>query len=143
MLKIENGEAVIKSIPVTLRPQFTLRELRSLKIALVPQIINDPFRSYALGKRIIGDRIFHVVLYFYKEKLESIHLADSSEEFGASWDEWSEEKELKRKEAHDRWLIAETGNASHVYRWGEIISPYDPRSGGSSITIRYSWQGEP
>ena len=96
-----------------------------------------------LGQQPMGDETFFVALYFYGKKLESIDLAIAAPELGASWDDWSEEKEMKRKEKHDVWLIAQTGCASHVYDWGEIDSAYDPRSGGSSITIRYRWLGQP
>lgn len=141
MLDKGNGELFIESIPVTLGPYFTRRDLSSLPFAAESQVVNEPYHSYSLGAQRIAERSFFVVLYFYGQQLESIDLAHGAPEFGTSGD-WSEEGELKRKQWHDDWLRGQTGHASHVYKWGEVGSNYDPRSGGSSIIIRYSWQGE-
>jgi hypothetical protein len=143
MIDSRSGEVLIESIPVRLGPAFTRDALSSLPISCQSQVVNEPYHSYSLGRHRIGGEPFLVMLYFYGQKLESIELANSSEEFGTSWDDWSEAKQLKRKQAHDAWLIAQTNRASHRYDWGEIASGHDPKSGESSITIRYSWQGEP
>jgi hypothetical protein len=96
-----------------------------------------------LGEQRVSDQPFLVVLYFYGQQLESIDLGYSGAELGSSWEDWSEEREMKRKERHDDWLRMQTEDVSRVYDWGEVLSDYDERSGGSSITIRYSWQGKP
>lgn len=143
MLDKETGELYIESIPLRLGPRFTLRALSSAPVAAAPQVLNGPYRSYSLGEQRIAGQPFFVVLYFYGRWLESIDLAHTAEEFGTSWGDWSEEGEMLRKRWHDEWLRGQTGQASHVYGWGEVGSVYDPRSGGSSIFIRYSWQGQP
>jgi hypothetical protein len=142
MLDKSTGEIYIESIPVKLGPRFTRRDLACTQVAAQPQVVNEPYHSFSLGEQQIAAQPFFVVLYFYGQQLESIDLAYSAEEFGTSWDDWSEEGELRRKQWHDDWLRRQTGYASHVYGWGEISSAYDPRSGGSSIIIRYSWQGQ-
>jgi len=142
MLDKSIGELYIESIPVKLGPRFTRRALSSTPVAAQSQVVNEPYHSYSLGEQRIASQPFFVVLYFYGQQLESINLAHSAEEFGTSWDDWSEEGELRRKQRHDDWLRGQTGHASHVYEWGEVGSDYDPRSGSSSITIRYSWQGQ-
>jgi hypothetical protein len=141
MIDIHTGEVLIGSV-AKLGPKFTRSDFLSLPIESKSLVINEPYHSYALGQHLVGGETFLVTLYFYEQKLESIDLVNSREEFGTSWNEWSEEKQLKRKQAHDAWLIQQTGNASHIYAWGEIGSSNDPKSGGSSITIRYSWQGK-
>ena len=143
MINRSTGEVLIESIPATLGPKFTRRDLFSLPLKSQSQVVNEPYHSYSIGRHEIAGLDFYVVLYFYGQELEFIDMAHPAAQFGTSWDDWSEEKELKRKEVHDRWLIEQTGYASHVYEWGEIGSDYDPRSGGSSIIIRYSWQGQP
>jgi hypothetical protein len=143
MLDPNAGELTIASIPLQLGPGFTRDELLALPLASHTQVANEPHHSYMIGAHEIAGLTFIITLYFYGQQLESISLAHIAKEFGTSWDDWSEEQELQRKAVHDRWLIEQTGQASHVYPWGEIGSDYDPRSGGSSITIRYSWQGRP
>jgi len=142
MLHKGTGELFIESIPVTLGPRFTRRDLSALPVAAQSQVVNEPYHSYSLGAQQISGQSFFVVLYFYGQQLESIDMAHGAGEFGTSWDDWSEERELRRKQWHDDWLREQTGQASHVYEWGKVHSSYDPRSGGSSIIIRYSWQGQ-
>ena len=143
MIDINTGEVLIESVPVTLGPKFMRRQLSALPVNCQPQIINGPHHSCTLGQQAVFGEVFFVVLYFYGQQLESIDLANASQEFGTSWNDWSEEKEMKRKEAHDRWLISQTGADARDYDWGSIYSDYDPRSSGSSIVIRYSWRGQP
>ena len=142
MLDKSTGELYIESIPVKLGPQFTRRDLSATPVAVRPQVVNEPYHSYSLGEQRIAGQPFFVVFYFYGQQLEFVDLAHAATEFGTSWDDWSEEGELRRKQWHDDWLREQTGHAAHVYGWGEVSSDYDPRSGGSSITIRYSWQGQ-
>jgi hypothetical protein len=142
MLDKETGELHIESIPVKIGPCFTRRDLAVTPVAAQSQVVNEPYHSYSLGEQQIAGRPFFVTLYFYGQELESIDLAHPTTKFGTSWADWSKESELRRKRWHDDWLREQTGYASHVYQWGEVGSDYDPRSGGSSITIRYSWQGQ-
>ena len=143
MINVTTGEITVESFPIKLGPSFKREDLSKLPITSKSQVVNEPFHSYSLGKVIIDGKVILVLLYFYEQCLESIELANASEEFGQTWDDWSPVKEMKRKESHDRWLKEQTGYTSHVYSWGEIDSSYDPKSGGSSITIRYSWKGQP
>ena len=55
-----------------------------------------------------------------------------------SWENWSKEEQLKKKDKHDIWLKTNIGKPPYKYSWGEISSNYDPRSGSSMITIRYN-----
>jgi hypothetical protein len=133
----KTGELTIESIPVTLGPGFRHDELQSLAVDSSPQVLNESHRSYSIGDLEISGLRFVVTLYFFGNTLESIELMCSGKEFGSSWEDWSEERELRRKEAHDLWLTKQLGHASHVYEWGEIGSDYDPRSGASTVVIRY------
>ena len=142
MLDKGTGELYIESIPVMLGPSFTRRALSSTPVAAQSKVVNEPYHSYSLGQQRIAGQLFFVGLCFYGQQLECIDLAHAAAEFGTSWDDWSEERELKLKQWHDDWLRGQTGYASHVYKWGAIGSAYDPRSGSSSITIRYSWKGQ-
>lgn len=143
MLDAATGELHVESIPLTLGPRFIRGELSAAPVQATSQVVNEPHHSYSLGEQQISGQIFLLVLYFFGEKLESIDLAHPGKEFGASWVDGSEEGERRRKAWHDRWLREQTGRVSHNYTWGAIHSEYDPRSGGSSITIRYSWRGQP
>lgn len=142
MLDKNTGELYIESIPVKLGLSFTRDAFSSTPGVAQSQDVNGSYHSYSLGEQRVAGQPFFVALYFYGQQLESVDLAHSTEEFGASWDDWSEEREVRRKRLHDDWLRGQTGHASQVYEWGEVSSDYDPRSGRSSIVIRYSRQGQ-
>jgi hypothetical protein len=137
MISRTSGELTIESIPVALGPRFERDDLPSLAVDVRPRVLNESHRSYSIGDHEISGLRFMVTLYFQGNALESIELMCSGMEFGSSWDDWSEGRELRRKEAHDLWLTEQLGHASHVYEWGEIGSEYDPRSGASTVMIRY------
>ncbi|HYQ27913.1 MAG TPA: hypothetical protein VER04_11865 [Polyangiaceae bacterium] len=76
---------------------------------------------------------------FHDERLHSTSLAIVDPTFGESWAEWSLERELARKAAHDR-LLGEDIGLQRSFVWGTVRSAYDPKSGGSSIVVQYAAQ---
>ena len=144
MIDKKSGELEIESIPLRIGPHLTRAEFLSLPVGKSASIVvkNEPFCSYNIGTHEISELIFSVTIYFYNEMLESVSIS-SVENESASWADWSEEKELKKKEIHDHWLKKLLGKASSHHNWGEVWSGYDPKGGFSSIEIRYFWQGKP
>jgi len=139
------GELFIDSAAVGIGPRFTRKDFVSSILSNDSRALvkNEPYCSFSVGSHEISGLRFTVSISFYGDILESIELTHDDEEPGSSRSDWSEEKELKRKRIHDQWLTSLQLRTSHRHSWGEILSGYDPRSGGNSITIRYSWQGKP
>lgn len=90
---------------------------------------------------------FSCSLYFTGEILNFVSVSISTEK-GESWDNWSEQDEIKIRGLLLKWLksynISLTLKESpigeiyfHKYRWGGISCQYDSRSGNSSVSIRY------
>jgi len=95
-----------------------------------------------------GDRKIGVRLIFEGERLDGYRLWIVDPRYGTSWDDWSEEKELAHRDAHDAWLVEKLGpgerarapggmELGYSLPWGDVWSTYDPRSGGSSIGVRF------
>lgn len=100
-----------------------------------------------------GPRWFVAVSYDPDDQVNMVQLAHGDGSPG-DWSAWSEEEELARRAWHDAWLADTLGetlataptehydHASkgrvHHFLWGRVWSDYDTRSGGSSITIRYT-----
>ena len=105
MIDKKSGELMIKSIPLRLGPRLPRSEFLSFPIGKSAKIVvkNEPFCSYNIGKHEISGFIFAVTIYFYYETLESISISSVDNESTLRSD-WSEEKELEKKEIHDRWL---------------------------------------
>jgi hypothetical protein len=145
MIDKTSGELVIESISLRIGPRLSRTEFLSIPIGKSASIVvkNEPYCSYNIGRHEISGLVFIVIIYFYDELLESVNLTSVNDKSSESWSDWSEQKELERKEIHDRWLKNILGNASSNYKWGEVWSDYDSKAGFSSIEIRYSWQGKP
>ena len=88
-----------------------------------------------------------VRLLFDGERLDGYRLWIADARFGVSWDDWSEDKELARRDAQDAWLVEQLGEGVRIERpsgsvltyslpWGEAWSGYDPRSAGSDVGVR-------
>ena len=140
MIDKTNGELVIESIPLRIGTRLSRSEFLSLSVGKSAKIVvkNEPFCSYNIGRHEISGLDFIVIIYFYNELLESVSLTSVDDKSGESWADWSEKKELEKKEIHDRWLNHMLGKSSFRYKWGEVWSGYDSKSGFSSIEIRYS-----
>lgn len=96
---------------------------------------NEPWCSFHLSA---GSSPLSVSVYFKGEFLDSIHFSVSGAEYGSSWGDWSEEKEMKRKSANDAWLQKYELTPGQTYSWGSVWSGYDPKGGFSSIVVRYA-----
>jgi hypothetical protein len=145
MLDGTTGDLEIQSVSIRIGSQFTRQQFLASALAEHARVLvqNEPYCTFSAGSYELAGLSLSVSLVFYGEQLETIGLFHDAKALGSSWADWSEQQELKRKQIHDQWLVALTGHASHVYTWGEIWSDFDPKSGGSSIVIRYSWQGKP
>lgn len=145
MLDVTTGDLEIEALAISIGSQFTRQQFMASALSEQASILvqNEPYCSFSAGSYELAGLLLGLSVGFYGEQLETIELFHDAKAFGSSWADWSEEKERQRKQIHDQWLRALTGHASHVYAWGEIWSGFDARSGGSSIVIRYSWQGKP
>jgi len=106
--------------------------------ASVVLIRNEPWCTYRLPDIPLQNGRLIVSVGFHEERLASVSLFLSAEQFGSSWDDWSEQRERERQSFQERWLAEEVGVPCGRYRWGQVSSGYDPRGGTSSITIVYS-----
>jgi len=120
----------------------TLSRTAFLVSALVdgadPLPFNEPHVSWRVTRAILG-RPFALGLYFEGERLTMVIAALNDPSLGASWVDWSREREDARKIAHEAWLATFDPSIGdgRDYSWGFVSSVYDDRSGGSEIVIRY------
>jgi hypothetical protein len=100
--------------------------------------INDMengYTHYYIKNIDIGDSSFNFILIFNHEQLHSIIFGfDYSPD--DNWDNWSQEKELKRLDKYNNWLTQQIGT-KRKYPWGEIGAFFNPKGGSTSITLRY------
>ena len=105
---------------------------------------------YSFHNVTISSTSFSILLLFQNSLLNTVMMSASNPKYGLSWDDWSEAKELQRKQEHDRLLHKELQRPPDIRRskpypyieydveYGTISSSYDPRSASSSILIHYT-----
>jgi hypothetical protein len=95
---------------------------------------NEPWCSFRFEDH---EDSLGIVVFFKGENLESIHFSLSDPKFGNGWEDWSEARELERKQANNQWLKKNDLIPGKRYSWGSVWSDYDPKSGSSMIVVRY------
>ena len=76
-----------------------------------------------------------IIVSFHNGILESASIFLLSR--AGSWDTWSESEAMHQKDTLEHLLEAAYGR-QRQFSWGNLTADYDPRSGSSSITIRYT-----
>jgi hypothetical protein len=94
-------------------------------------------RYYIRPQQIDNDEFIIVLLFNPEGAIEFVELVLTKNGAVPTWENYSKDNELKKKDKHDKWLKRKIGNPPYKYSWGEISSNYDPRSGSSMITIKY------
>jgi len=101
-----------------------------------------------LGLQELDGTRFGVALHFEGERLFGYSLSLVDARYGTSWDDYSEEKQLAQRDAHDAWLVASLGPGNrepsprgpelrYSFPWGDAWSTFDARGGSSSIGVRF------
>lgn len=131
----KTGELTLPS-GMVLSPRLT----RSLFLSSVEgkqaevSVKNEPWCSFRFEDR---EDLLGVIVFFKGETLESVHLSVNAPRFGTGWEDWSEEKELERKQANNQWPKSHGLTPGKRYSWGSVWSDYSPKSGYSLIVIDY------
>ncbi|WDF52121.1 hypothetical protein PQ460_06830 [Paenibacillus sp. KACC 21273] len=112
--------------------------------------MNNGYVWYSFQDVPISSHVFSVSLLFQNSVFRMTMMSISDPKYGQSWDDWTEAKELQRKQEHDALLRQELERKPDVRRskpypyieykvaYGSISSSYDPRSASSSISITYT-----
>jgi hypothetical protein len=60
----------------------------------------------------------------------------TQDELNKTWNEWSREIEIKKKEIYERWLTDKFG-LIRGFKWGSLEAYYDSKGGSSGILLKY------
>lgn len=97
----------------------------------------EPWCSYAARAFAVDGRPWKLSARFHGQTLWRVELVAIGDEFGTSWDDWSEAREQARRRFQDRWLTQVLG-PGRTFPWGTVGSVFDARGGGSSILVDYA-----
>lgn len=87
-------------------------------------IRNEPFCSYRLPQVQWEGHPFSWSLSFEESVLRAVSIVCVAPEFGESWWDWSEERELARMLFHDALLRSTFGTDWQRFPWGTVDSVY-------------------
>lgn len=96
---------------------------------------NEPWCSWNISPAEWNGKEWYATVHFHGDQLHAIHIGAGSPEFGTSRNDWSEEKELRRKQYHEGVLRDELGPPPYDFSWGTVASVFDSKGGTSSIII--------
>jgi hypothetical protein len=142
MFNAQNGELTFDRPAVCIGPSLRRSEFEDAAWAqgAAGMVFNGPWASWKLkGQYWSLELPFTVIVYFEGERLAMLDFCNADPQFGTSWEDYSEEKERRRKQSHDGWLNKSLGR-HRSFPWGEVTSGdgRDPHGGGaSSIVVRY------
>ncbi len=134
------GSIVINSPALRITRQMTRNDYLQSQLFPISSPLNQnpPWSRYGFKSVLIDNNNFAGNICFKAEKLYSLSLVVIRLEFGSSWTEWCEEKELQRKIFHDNLLKDNFGYAEpYSFSWGKVISLYDQKAGCSAIDMYY------
>ncbi|RLB63947.1 MAG: hypothetical protein DRI90_05750 [Deltaproteobacteria bacterium] len=131
-IKLDCG---VRIPPLWMEDAFQSSLLASGAVSLVG---NAEFHTFRAEPALISGSLFAIGLTFRAGLLCKLGLTLMHDDYGTSWDDWSEAKELQRKADHDAWLTSLLGGPPpHTFPWGKVTSSYDPKGGCSSILLSY------
>jgi len=94
-------------------------------------LMNKPHSTY----RIFPEQGIAATVQFTDDVLKTVEILFEME--GDSAENWSEARELARKEVHDEWLRNEIGPPPYRYIWGRLESSYDAKACVSDILVSF------
>jgi len=141
MIERTTGQIQFPSDGIRIAPSLSREHFLASPLAAQCRelVRNELYCSFALPTVQFDGRSFAWSLWFRGSVLQSVSIACSAPEFGSSWSDWSEERELALKRLHDSLLESAFGAdwQQQRFTWGSVYSVFDPKSGGSSIGVRY------
>lgn len=139
MINIENGYVNMGELIIYPYLDFAEVENKVPKNEIISCDFGNRIDLF-LKPRRYKEHFFLLRLFFGKEDkaLNLLHISVQDSPNIPSWDDWSQESELRNKNKNDKWLIEEIGATNKNYDWGTIKSVYSSLEGSSYIVIKYA-----
>jgi hypothetical protein len=142
MIERTTGQIRLPSEGILVGPSLTREQFLASPLASQSREIvrNEPHCSFALPTVQFDGHSYAWSLWFQGSVLRRVSIQCADAEFGSSWSDWTEERELARKRFHDSLLQSVLGSDWSLQRhpWGSVDSSFDPRSGASSFGVSYA-----
>ena len=126
---------------VQIKPGDEINKIVALQLGEV-QAVSDKQTGWQwlTIKNLRVDETYYILSFgFQANALKQIELIVSKDRFDltAGWETWSKANELAILTDLRIWVTTELGREGN-FGWGDVWAAYDPKSGTSSITLRYN-----
>jgi hypothetical protein len=142
MIEHTTGQIQLPSDGIRVGPSLTREQFLASPLASQSRVLvrNEPHCTFALPTAESNGHSFAWSLSFQGSLLRRVTIECADAEYGSSWSDWSEERQLARKRFHDSLLQSVLGPdwSRKRYSWGTVDSAYDPKGGLSSIGVSYA-----
>jgi len=99
--------------------------------------MHNGWKHYSIRGFKVKDTYLSMTFYFNIDNLNSIEFVVSDKIIMFSWDDWSLEGELKKKDYFEDWLTNQIGKVRQ-FAWGKVDASYDNKSASSGIYLKYN-----
>lgn len=140
MIDVRNGD--IKINDIYLYQGMTLEEFMLKYSSSIIKVIKNPiFEQYRLANQDYNDYSLAISAKFTDSKIKWVSLAPLLGNETNFWDDWSEERELKRLKIYERFIEGEIGgflkNGCLFFDWGNVYAAYDSKSATVNAGVNY------
>lgn len=139
MINIQNGELKIANLIISpkINKDDFIDVVKKNKLLKAERDMKNSYHWYYFNTLQLAGLNMAASVCFYKSNLNIITFSNTDSSLGSSWEDWSKEKELERKNSHNQWLQKVLGNPPYEYDWGSIKSDYDEKSAFSIIMVNF------
>ena len=136
---LRNGDLALDDVSLVIGRSLNKQTFLSSELGKSSKeiISNQEWSTFNTGIHSIRGELFVLGLSFFGADLVEFDLTNVQPGEKRTWSDWSKEKEMARKDRHDKWLANQLGKPPYKLAWGQVFSVYDQQSGGSSIIVRY------
>ncbi len=100
--------------------------------------MHNGWKHYSILNFKVNDTYLSMTFYFDNNTLKSLQFIVSNKVIiMRSWDDWSEEEELKNRGYYDDWLTNQIGKVRQ-FAWGKVAAYYDKKGASSGISLEYN-----
>lgn len=143
MIDIKNGNIFINTIKIY--RGMTMEEFISKHSDIIDKIVDkrEKYKAYRLYKQSYNNYTLGIVAEFKNSIIKNVNISPLLGDERNFWDNWSEERELRRLMIYENFIEKEIGkrleNGILKHEWGNIYAFYDSKSAMVLAGVNYKY----
>jgi len=136
---ISDGKIELTEAGIVIGQDFSEKKFlgSSLSSDSTNLVHNGEYRSYSIGRHLVGGILFAVSIFFESGRLKSLHLSPIDDAV-VSFEDITDSILNRQAKENREWIARECGAVPPLsFDWGKIESTCDRRSLNSLIVVSY------